>query len=197
MCIFRRRSSHPLSVCQEIRSQDSRLRCSRWFWEARWWKQEARRTFPTQQKHAHAPAARSFPTAVMWNLGSSRTAKLLRVTFDGMTLFQASVVCSQNSSTCSRYWESLRVSYQGMAINITTGARGDRLGPGASQIGSQFPPLDENKHFPHYFSKRGIRKNRWQDTSPAQLRIYLWWMSNPWLALRSEWIVHTSKKVSQ
>lgn len=62
------------------------------------------------------------------------------------------------------------ISYQGMAVNIKTGARGDHLGPGASQTGSQLPP--QTKHFPHHFSKRGIRKKRRQDTSTAQLWIF-------------------------
>lgn len=44
-------------------------------------------------------------------------------------------------------------SYQGMAINITTGARDDRLGPGASQIGSQFPPQTKTNIFSTTFLK--------------------------------------------
>lgn len=181
------------------RTRASRLRRSRCFWEARWWKQEARRTFPTQQKHAHAPATHSFPIAHIWNQGSYRTAKLLRLKFEG--IFQATkvcVFCSQNSSTCSRCWESLRVSYQ----PIISGDGGkhhhwsSRWSFRTWGIANWQPvsPADENKHFPHHFSQRGICKKCWQDTSAAQLWIFLWWMFNPWLALRHEWIVHASKE---
>lgn len=185
------------------RTRASRLRRSRCFWEARWWKQEARRTFPPSHNRSmpmHRLPILSPPQSYgsrgriepqnywEWSLKEWLYFKQQRFASS------AARILRPVPGAGNHYGLHISQSYQGMAVNITSGARGDRLGPEASQIGSQFPPADENKHFPHHCSKRGICKNRWQDTSAAQLWIFLWWMFNRRLVLRHEWIVHASKK---
>lgn len=58
----------------------------------------------------------------------------------------------------NHYGFHISQSYQGMAVNITTGARGDRLGPGASQIGSQLPLQTKTSIFPTTFLKEASVK---------------------------------------